>query len=79
MGQINGIIDAWAEDAVRDLGENSWREVQPNCMMLIIYAAQKADSQRTALKITKPFWWLLGIISPAVLYYIIEGVVTHNA
>ncbi len=35
MGDLNGIIDKWADDAVRDLGESSWREVQPNCMMLI--------------------------------------------
>lgn len=75
MGQINGIIDAWAEDAVRDLGENSWREVQPNCMMLIIYAAQKADSKKAAARITKPFWWLLSIITPAIIFYIANGLV----
>lgn len=72
--EINGIIDKWADDAVRELGESSWRELQPNCMMLIIYAAQKADSKKAALRITKPFWWLLGILTPAIIYYIANGV-----
>ncbi len=78
MGDLNGIIDKWADDAVRDLGESSWREVQPNCMMLIIYAAQKADSKKATQKITRPFWWLLGIISPGIIWFIIEGVASHT-
>ncbi|MBA7629848.1 hypothetical protein ES703_37355 [subsurface metagenome] len=28
MGDLNGIIDKWADDAVRDPGGSSWRELQ---------------------------------------------------
>lgn len=76
MNDIDGIIDKWADDAVRELGERSWREVQPNCMMLIVYAAQKADSRKRERKITKPFWWLLGVLGPAVLWYLVTGVIS---
>lgn len=75
MDIANGLIDRWAQDAASDLGEKSWREVEANCMMLIVYAAQKAESRKQAHRITKPFWCLLGVIVPGVLWYIISGVI----
>jgi len=71
----NGLIDKWAQDAASDLGEKSWREVEANCMMLIVYAAQKAEGRQRAHRITRPFWYMLGIITPGVLWYIISGVI----
>lgn len=75
MNDINGIIDKWADEAVGDLGAKGWRDVESNCMMLIIYAAQKSDNKRQARRITKPFWWLLGVAVPGVIWYIISGVI----
>lgn len=73
MGNADSLIDNWAEEAMGDLGSKGWRDIDTNSLLLIIYAAQKADGRKHAQKITKPFWWLLAVISPGVLWYISSG------
>jgi len=75
MDIYNGLIDKWAEDAMSELGEKSWRDVDTNSLLLIVYSLQKAEGKKTVSKITKPFWWLLTIIAPGVLWYIISGII----
>ena len=74
MNIVDGLIDKWSEEAIGDLGEKGWRDIDPNSLLLIIYAVQKAESKRCSQRITKPFWWLLAVISPGVLWYIISGI-----
>jgi len=71
----DGLIDRWAEDAANDLGSKGWRDVDGNCMLLIIYAAQKAEGRKQAHRMTKPFWWLLGVVAPGVIWYVVSGMV----
>lgn len=71
----DGLIDKWAGEAMNDLGEKGWRDVDGNGMMLVIYAMQKSENKKQAARITKPFWWLLAAICPGVLWYIISGVI----
>lgn len=56
MNFSDGIIDKWAEEAAQDLGEKSWRDINPNSMVLILYAIQKSRTK----KILKPLWCLFG-------------------
>lgn len=72
----DGLIDKWSEEAIGDLGEKGWRDIDPNSLLLIIYAVQKTESRKRARMITKPFWWLLSIISPGVLWYVISGIIS---
>lgn len=74
MEIADGLIDKWAEEAAGDLGERGWREVDTNCMLLVVYAAQKTESRKQTHRMLKPFWWLLGVVAPGVLWYIISGV-----
>lgn len=69
----DGLIDKWSEEAIGDLGEKGWRDVDTNSLLLIIFAAQKAESKRHTKLITRPFWWLLGVVVPGVLWYLISG------
>jgi len=73
MNISDGIIDRWAEQAMEDLGEKTWREVDTNSMILIIYAVQKSRDRKIVRKITKPIWWLLATVAAGVLYFIIES------
>jgi len=68
MGEINGLIDRWAKDAQKKLGEHNWKGLQSNCMMLIV--AAQADTRKLGQKITKPFWVLCGFAAPRILWYI---------
>ncbi|MBA7478569.1 hypothetical protein ES707_13996 [subsurface metagenome] len=71
----DGIIDRWAEEAVDDLGEKGWREIESNSMILITYAAQRSQQGKLTKKITTPLWWLLGTVGTGVVWFIISGVV----
>ena len=73
MNISDGIIDKWAAQAMEDMGEQSWRDLDPNSMMLIIYSVQKSRDRKIVRKITKPIWWLLATVAAGVLYFIIES------
>lgn len=73
MNISDGIIDRWAEEAARDLGEKGWRDIDTNSMLLIIYGVQKAREKKLVSKITKPIWWLLGAVGTGVLYFIVSS------
>lgn len=76
MNISDGLIDNWAEEAIADLGEKGWRDIDPNSMLLIIYAVQKAREKKLVGKITKPIWWLLTTVAVAVLLLIITRLFT---
>jgi len=78
MSFSNGIIDKWADEALEDLGDKGWREIDPNSMMLIIYLVQKQRDAQLVKKITKPIWWLLGVISYGVIWLIIDILTGKN-
>lgn len=73
MGISDGIIDRWAELAMEDMGKKSWRELDPNSMMLIIYSIQKAREKKLVSKITRPIWLLFGAVGAGVLSFIINS------
>jgi len=73
MNISDGLIDRWADEAIQDLGDKGWREIGPNAMMLIIYAAQRNRDKKLVSKITKPFWWLLGTIGTGVIWIIMSS------
>jgi len=72
MNIDDGIIDKWAEQAMENLGEKTWREVDTNSLLLVIYSIQKTREKKLVSKITKPIWWLLGAVGTGVLYFIIS-------
>lgn len=76
MNIDDGIIDNWAEQAMEDLGEKSWRDIDTNSMMLIIYSIQKTREKKLVSKITKPIWWLLSTVAVAVLLLIVTRLFT---
>lgn len=76
MSLDDGIIDNWAEQAMEDLGEKTWREVDTNSLLLIIYAIQKAREKKVVQTITKPIWWLLTTVAVAALLLIITRLFT---
>ena len=75
MNFNDGIIDKWADEALEDLGDKGWREIDPNSMMLIIYNIQKTRDGRLVKKITKPIWWLLAVIGSGVVWLIVSGLI----
>lgn len=72
MNIDDGIIDTWAEQAMEDTGEKSWREIDTNSMLLIIYSVQKAREKKLVSKITTPIWWLLSTVAVAALLLILS-------
>ena len=74
MNISDGLIDNWAEEAISDLGEKGWRDLDPNSMMLIIYAVQKSRDTKIVQKITKPIWWLLTVVGTATIWLILSGI-----
>ena len=72
MNFTDGIIDKWAEEAVEDLGEKGWRDIDPNSMQLIIYSTQKESFRKLVQKITTPIWWLLGAVGTGIVWLIIN-------
>lgn len=69
----DGLIDKWADEAMEDLGEKGWRDIDPNSMLLIIYAVQKSRENRVIKKVTRPMWWLLGVVGAGILWYMIAS------
>lgn len=69
----DGIIDSWAKQAMEDMGTKSWRDIDTNSLLLIIYAVQKAAYKKFTRQVTKPLWWLLATVVGGVIYMIIEG------
>lgn len=69
----DGLIDKWAEEAMADLGEQGWRDIDPNSMSLIIYAVQRNGEKRLTQKITRPLWWLLSILGAGIIWWIISS------
>lgn len=69
----DGLLDSWAQDAMDDLGEKGWRDIDPNSMMLIIYSVQRNAQSGLVKKITKPVWWLLGAVGTGVIWWIISS------
>ena len=72
----DGIIDRWAEEAVDDLGEKGWREIENNSMILITYAAQRSQQRKLTKKITTPLWWLLCTVGAGLIWWIISSVMS---
>lgn len=70
----DGLLDSWAKDAMDDLGEKGWRDIDPNSMSLIIYAVQRNRENKLVKKITRPVWWLLGVVGAGVVWFIISKV-----
>lgn len=71
-GISDGLIDRWADEAVDDLGKKGWREISPNALMLIIYAAQKSSHKKMAEKITRPLWWVFGAMGTGIAWAIVS-------
>lgn len=69
----DGMLDRWAQEATTDLAEKGWRDIDPNSMMLIVYTAQRRQQSRLVKKITKPGWWLLGVLGGGLLWWIISS------
>lgn len=69
----DGIIERWAEEAMADLGEQGWRDIDPNSMSLIIFAVQRNGEKKLIQKITKPLWWLLSILGTGIIWWIISS------
>lgn len=69
----DGLIDKWAEEAMDDLGKKGWREIDPNSMMLIIFAVNKTRDKNLVKKITKPIWWLFGAIGTGVIWWVVSS------
>lgn len=69
----DGILDRWADEAITDLGERGWRDIDPNSMALIIYTVQRNREKRLVQKITRPIWWLLLTIGAGLVWWIISG------
>jgi len=70
---VDGVIDRWADQAVDDLGDKGWKEVDTNSLLLVVYAVQKAEGRKNVSRVTKPFWWLLAVVAPGVIWYIVSG------
>lgn len=73
MNISDGLLDKWAEEAMADLGEKGWRDIDSNSMMLIIYAVQKNRDKKIVQKISTPLWWLLGAIGTGIIWFIISS------
>ncbi len=73
----DGLIDKWAEEAMADLGEQGWRDIDPNSMSLIIYAAQRNGEKKLIQKITRPLWWLLSILGAGIIWWIISSFIGY--
>lgn len=71
----DGIIDRWADEAIDDLGEKGWRDIDANSMILITYAAQRSQIRKLISKITTPLWWLLVTVGGGVIWWIIGGII----
>lgn len=72
----DGIIDRWADEAIDDLGEKGWRDIDANSMILITYAAQRSQQRKLTKKITTPIWSLLGTVGAGVTWWIISGIMS---
>lgn len=72
---IDGLIDRWAEEAIADLGDKGWRDIDPNSMILIIYAVQKSRDKKLVYQVTRPIWWLLGVIGTLGIWWMINGII----
>lgn len=72
MNISDGIIDKWAEQAMEDLGEKTWRDIDTNSLLLVIYSIEKAREKKLVSKITRPIWWLLGAVGTGVIYFIVN-------
>ena len=71
----DGLIDRWADEAIDDLGEKGWRDIDPNSMILIVYAVQRGQQRKLVRKITAPIWSLLGTVGTGVTWWIISGII----
>ena len=73
MNISDGLIDKWADEAMQDLGDKGWREIDTNSMMLIIYSIQKARDKKIVNMITKPIWWLFGAVGTGIVWIILSS------
>jgi len=62
MSYSDSIIDEWAKQAMDDMGTKSWRDIDTNSLLLIIYAVNKARENKVVKQITHPLWWLLAVV-----------------
>ena len=74
----DGLIDRWADEAIDDLGEKGWRDIDPNSMMLIIHSVQRNQQRKLIKKITAPLWYLLGTVGAGVIWLVISGVINSQ-
>jgi hypothetical protein len=76
MPLTDGYLDRIAEEAVEDLakGNRTWREISPNAMMLVVYAAQKARNEKFYRKVAAPFWFVGSIAAAGVIWWAICGI-----
>lgn len=74
MNINDGLIDNWAKEAIQDLSEKGWRDIDPNSMMLIIYTVQRTRDKKLVSKITKPIWWLFGAVGTGIVWWVINGI-----
>lgn len=70
----DGMIEEWAKQALDDTGSCSWRDIDTNSLILIVYLAQRAVFKRFARKIAKPLWWLLGVVASGSLWLVISDI-----
>lgn len=70
----DGIIDEWAKQAMEDMGDKSWRDIDTNSLVMIVYAVQKTRNMRLVKKVTKPLWWLIGVLGAGSVWMIVTDV-----
>lgn len=79
MNISDGLIDKWSEEAIDDLGKKGWREISPNSLMLIIYAAQRARDKKLVKSITRPIWYLVYTLIAGGIWWIISSITGISA
>jgi len=70
----DGMLDKFAEQALEDMGDKSWRDIDTNSLILIVYATQKAFLKKLAGKVTTPLWWLLGTIATIGVWLVVSDI-----
>lgn len=66
----DGIIDKFAEQAMDDMRDKSWQDIDTNSLILIVYAVQKAKVRKLVKQVTTPLWWLLGVLAAGGIWMV---------
>ena len=70
----DGLLDSYSREALKELSEKNWHEVNPNALILICHAINKASLRRIAAMLRKPLYILASTGGVAVIWMIIRDV-----